>query len=105
LAHSKSALKRHRQSLKLAEKNQSRQTAAKSAVRKARELVATGKQDEAEAAVREAYSVLDRAAQKGVLHPNNASRRKARLARMLKAGAPEKKAAPARKTRARTSKS
>ena len=105
MAHSKSALKRHRQSLKLAERNKSRQTAAKSAVRKARELIADGKTEEAQAAVREASSVLDRAAQKGVLHRNNASRRKARLARMLNASAPEKKAAPARKTRARTPKS
>jgi small subunit ribosomal protein S20 len=105
LAHSKSALKRHRQSLKLHEANKSRQTAAKSAVRQARELLAEGKRDEAEAAVRHASSVLDRAAQKGVIHPNNASRRKARLARMLNTGVPEKTSAPARKTRARSAKS
>lgn len=105
MAHSKSALKRHRQSLKLREANKSRQTAAKSAVRQARELLAEGKRDEAEAAVRHASSVLDRAAQKGVIHGNNASRRKSRLARMLKQGVPEKKAAPARKPRARSTKS
>ena len=105
MAHTKSALKRHRQSLRLAEVNKSRQTAAKSAVRQARELLAEGKRDEAEAAVRHASSVLYRAAQKGVLHKNNASRRKARLARMLTTGVPEKKAAPARKTRARSTKS
>lgn len=105
MAHTKSALKRHRQSLKLREVNKSRQTAAKSAVRHARELLAEGKRDEAETAVRHASSVLDRAAQKGVIHRNNASRRKARLARMLNIGVPEKKAAPARKTRARSTKS
>lgn len=105
MGHTKSALKRHRQSLKLREVNKSRQTAAKSAVRNARELLAEGKRDEAEAAVRTASSILDRAAQKGVLHKNNASRRKGRLARMLNTGVPEKKAAPARKTRARSAKS
>ena len=105
MAHSKSALKRHRQSLKLRDVNKSRQTAARSAVRNARELLAEGKRDEAEAAVRQASSVLDRAAQKGVIHRNNASRRKARLARMLNQGMPEKKAAPVRKTRARSAKS
>lgn len=105
MAHSKSALKRLRQSVKLHEVNKARTTAAKTAVRKARDLFAEGKRDEAEAAVREAGSVLDRAAQKGVIHKNNASRRKARLAHMLSKGAPEKKATPARKSRARATKS
>ncbi len=96
MAHSLSAAKRHRQSLKLRDANKARQTAAKSAVRKVRELVTAGQRAEAEAALREAASVLDRAAQKGALHQNNASRRKARLARMMNIGVPEKQA-PARK--------
>lgn len=104
MAHSKSAIKRHRQSLRLREVNKARTTAAKTAVRKARDLLAEGKDEEAKAAVREAGAVLDRAAQKGVIHKNNAARRKSRLARMLKNGIPEKKA-PARKTRARAAKS
>jgi small subunit ribosomal protein S20 len=103
LAHSKSALKRHRQSLKLRERNKARTTAARTAVRNARELLAEGNREAAEAAVREAGAVLDRAAQKGVIHKNNAARRKSRLARMMSKGAPEK--APARKTRARSAKS
>jgi small subunit ribosomal protein S20 len=100
LAHSLSAAKRHRQSLKLHDANKARQTAARSAVRKVRELVAAGQRDEAQAAIREASSVLDRAAQKGALHKNNASRRKARLAHMINVGIPEKQA-PARKRAAR----
>lgn len=99
MAHSLSAAKRHRQSLKLHDANKARQTAAKSAVRKVRELVAAGQRDEALTAVREASSILDRAAQKGALHKNNASRRKARLARLINTGVPEK-VAPARKRRA-----
>lgn len=102
MAHTKSALKRLRQSRKLHEANKSRITAARSSVRRARELVVEGKQDEAEAAVREATSILDRAAQKGVIHQNNASRRKARLARMLKNGVPEK-ATPKRRRAAKSS--
>ena len=39
----------------------------------------------AEAAVREATAVLDKAAQKGALHKGNASRRKSRLMRHLSA--------------------
>jgi small subunit ribosomal protein S20 len=98
LAHAKSAIKRHRQSLKLREANKAKTTAAKSAVRRARELLTEGNRDEAEAAVRAAASILDGAAQKGVLHKNNAARRKARLARMLNKGVPEK-AAPAKRRR------
>ena len=108
MAHSLSAAKRHRQSLKRRDRNKANQTAAKSAVRKARELIAEGKADEAAEAVRQASSILDRTARKGSLHKNNASRRKARLARMLSGGASEK-AAPTRKraagNRARAKKS
>ena len=103
MAHSLSAKKRHRQSLRRRERNRGRVSAARSAVRKARELIATGAQDEAQAAVREAASILDRAARKGVLHGNNAARRKSRLMRQvnaLQAGGAERVVAPKRRTRA-----
>jgi ribosomal protein S20 len=51
----------------------------KTAVKKATAAIASGDPEAARAAVRHAMSVLDRAAQKGVLHPNNAARRKSRL--------------------------
>lgn len=95
LAHSPSAIKRHRQSLRRRERNRARRSAARTAVRRARELIAAGKRDEAEGAVREAVAILDRAAQKGVLHPNNASRRKSRLMRRF--GAPAEEEAPKRR--------
>lgn len=56
---------------------------AKTEVRKARALIAANDLDAAEQAVRDAYIALDKAAQKGVLHPNNASRRKSRIMRQL----------------------
>ena len=100
MAHAKSAIKRHRQSLRRRERNQGQRTAARSAVRKARELMAAGSRDEAVVAINEASSILDRAAQKGVLHSNNASRRKARLMRQLnKAQAPAAEEAPRRRLR------
>jgi small subunit ribosomal protein S20 len=100
LAHAKSAIKRHRQSLRRGERNQARRTAARSAVRKARELMAAGARDEAIVAINTAASVLDRAAQKGVLHPNNAARRKSRLMRQLHRGAaPAAAQAPRRRLR------
>ncbi|MEX1253913.1 MAG: 30S ribosomal protein S20 [Dehalococcoidia bacterium] len=83
MAHTLSALKRHRQSLRRGARNRARITAARTAVRQARESIAGGNREEAEAAINKAASVLDRAAQKGTLHPNNASRRKSRLMRML----------------------
>ena len=102
MAHAPSAIKRHRQSLRRRARNRSRQTEARSALRAAREALAGGKRDEAEAAVRRAGSVLDRTARRGVIHPNNASRSKSRLMRQLNAlgeGAPAKR----RATRSRSS--
>ena len=50
---------------------------------KARRLIPSGDVDAAERAVRDAVVALDKAAQKGVLHPNNASRRKSRIMKQL----------------------
>ena len=114
MTKSLSPVKRHRQSLQRQERNRARRSAARTAVRRARELTADGAQQEAESAVREATSILDRAASKGVLHPNNAARRKSRLMRQLGAklaGTAEGAAGPKRRTatttraRAATSKS
>jgi ribosomal protein S20 len=49
------------------------------AIKRATDTIAGGDIDAAREAVRAAISTLDRAAQKGVLHPNNAARRKSRL--------------------------
>jgi len=55
-------------------------------VAKAREAIADGSSiEETKAAVAEAISELDRAAQKGVIHKNNAARRKSRLMKRLAA--------------------
>ena len=83
VSHSKSAIKRHRQSLVRAERNQARRTAARTAVRTAREAIADGDKEAAVAAVQVAATVLDRTASKGVIHANNAARRKSRLAKQL----------------------
>lgn len=56
---------------------------AKTMVKRAEELVFSGRLNEAQGAVTTAISSLDRAAQKGVIHPNNAARRKARLMKKL----------------------
>ncbi len=100
MPHPPQAKKRHRQSLRHAERNSARRSAVRTAVRRARELIESGKKEEAAEAVREAGIVLDRAASKGVLHANNAARRKSRLVRHLNAGARTK--SPAKKTSSRS---
>ena len=47
------------------------------------ELTATGKKEEATATLRAVSAAFDKAAKTGVLHPNNASRKKSRLASRL----------------------
>jgi small subunit ribosomal protein S20 len=79
LVHSRSAEKRYRQSLGRQARNRSVRSAARTYVSKALGLIKAGALPEAEAAVREAASVLDQAQKKGVIHANNAARRKSRL--------------------------
>jgi small subunit ribosomal protein S20 len=75
------------------EQRRVRNRAVRSAVRTyishAREAVASGEGSEGEGPVPEvvkrAIQALDRAAKKGVLHPNNAARRKSRLMKRLNA--------------------
>ena len=52
---------------------------AKTYVRTANRILKSGASEEAESAVKQAVSALDRAARKGVIHRNNAARRKSRL--------------------------
>ena len=46
-------------------------------------MISAGRLEEAELLVLEAASALDKAAQKGVIHKNNAARRKSRLIKSL----------------------
>ena len=67
-----------------AERNKARRTLSRSKVSAARDSIANNPTDEvAGKTLIDAFSALDRAASKGVIHRNNASRRKSRLARNL----------------------
>jgi len=83
LANTKSAIKHLRSSERKRVRNRVYVTKARTAVKKARRLMDEGHVDEAREAVRVAISVLDKAAQKGIIHKNNAARRKARLVQRL----------------------
>ncbi len=74
-----SVLKRMRSSERKAAYRGVVRVSTRTYVKKARSLIAAGKFDQAAEAVREAESALDKAAEKGVIHKNNASRRKSRL--------------------------
>ena len=87
MANTRSALKRIRSSEKKRQRNRIFRSSARTYVKKARQLITEqGQTEESQAAVRQAISALDKAAQKGVIHKNNAARRKARLMKMLNQG-------------------
>ena len=75
----RSAAKAHRQSLKKRIRNRAVRSSTKTAIKRATETIAGGDPEAARAVVRDALSALDRAASKGIIHPNNAARRKSRL--------------------------
>jgi len=79
LTHSRSAEKRVRQAEERRLRNRSIRGATRTQIRKALPLIVASHLDEAEGAVRQAVSALDKAAEKGVIHPNNAARHKSRL--------------------------
>jgi len=70
-------------------RNKNLRSRVKTDITKAESLIAAGKVEEAQKAVILAVSQLDKAAVKGVLHTNNAARRKSRLvAKLNKAAKP-----------------
>ncbi len=85
MANTKSALKRIRSGAKKRERNRVFKTRARTYVKQTRKLVAEGRLEEARAAAQQAIRTLDKAASKGIIHSNNAARRKSRLMHMLAA--------------------
>ena len=85
MANIKSQIKRNRQNQKRRARNRVFRGSARTYVKKARLAIENGDVDAARAATIQAVSALDKAAEKGVLHKNNASRRKGRLMKQLAA--------------------
>jgi len=85
LANSLSAKKRVRRNLKRNIRNKSIRSQYKTYTIKALKELEGGDREAAEQAVQQAFSILDKTAQKGVLHRNNAARRKSQLAKRLNA--------------------
>ncbi len=85
MANLKSALKRIRQDRKRTLRNSAIRSRAKTYVKKVNRLLAAGRVEEAAMAARQAASALDSAVVKGVIHSNNAARRKSRLMKKVNA--------------------
>ena len=83
MANIKSAIKRNRQNEKRRIHNRVYRGRARTYVKKARLAIENGDLAEARTLTLEAVSALDKAAEKGILHKNNASRRKSRLMKKL----------------------
>ncbi len=85
MPNTSSAIKRMRQEERRRAHNRSVKSQVRTEVTKARVAITSSSIDAeaAEDAVRAAVSELDRAAKKGVIHKNNAARRKSRLMKQL----------------------
>jgi len=83
LPNTKSAIKRLRSSERRRLRNREYRGQARTAIKNARQLIEAGSVDEARAAVHKAVGALDKAAAKGIIHANNAARRKSRLLRQF----------------------
>ena len=81
----KSAKKRVLVNQKKNDQNKMIKTAVKTAIKKVDLLVKEGKVDEAKAFIPEAYAIIDSACSKGILHKNNASNKKAKIAKKVNA--------------------
>ena len=93
----KTAIKEIRVAERRKKRNKAVRTKAKSEITKAEKLIFSG-DEAAKQAVVEAISSLDKAAEKVMIHRNNAARRKSRLMKKLnKAQASAAKTEPAKK--------
>ena len=79
----KSAQKQLRVAERRRLRNRSIRSLVKTNITKAERLIFSGEIESARRAVVVAIGSLDKAAEKGVIHPNNAARRKSRLMRKL----------------------
>ena len=83
MANVKSAIKSIRQDTRKTARNRPVRSSLKTYVKSAVSSIALGDEETSQEAVRIATSKLDKAAEKGIIHKNQAARRKSRLAKKL----------------------
>ncbi|HEX8164821.1 MAG TPA: 30S ribosomal protein S20 [Beijerinckiaceae bacterium] len=84
MANTTSAKKMTRKIAKRTEINRSRRSRMRTFIRKVEEAIAAGDQATAQAALKAAQPEIMRAAQKGIVHKNTASRKVSRLASRIR---------------------
>lgn len=92
MPRSKSAEKAARSGERKRIRNRSIKSATKTHMSRAEKLIQSNDLEQAQAAVTRTISVLDKAAQKRVMHPNTVSRRKSRLMKKLNKAMPSQAA-------------
>ena len=85
MANIKSAIKRNRQNIKRRLRNRQYRGSARSYIKRARIAMEDGEKEMARTETLNAVRALDKAVSKGVIHKNNAARRKSRLMKSLTA--------------------
>ena len=85
MANTRSAIKRIQQNQKRRLRNRHFRGRARTTIKQARQAMSAEDLETARAKTLDAVRALDKAAEKGVLHKNNASRRKSRLMKQLAA--------------------
>ena len=83
MPQTKSAQKEMRAAKKRRLRNKTARSLGKTRITKAESLIFSGELEKGKEAVVAAISSLDKAAEKGIIHPNNAARRKSRLMKKL----------------------
>ena len=85
MANSPQAKKRARQAEKRRAHNGSQRSLVRTAIKRVNAAVAAGDAEAAQAAFAQAVPVIDRMADKGIIHKNKAARHKSRLNAQVKA--------------------
>ncbi|MHB1067698.1 MAG: 30S ribosomal protein S20 [Candidatus Nanopelagicales bacterium] len=85
MANIKSQIKRNRTNEKARQRNKAVKSSLKTATRRFREAAEAGDTTVAGERAREANKALDKAASKGVIHPNQAANRKSSIAKQAAA--------------------
>lgn len=84
MANIKSAIKRARQNVKLRKHNASARSMYRTYIKNVFKAVESGDKEAAQAAYTKAQPIIDKAADKGLMHKNKAARIKSRLVARLK---------------------
>jgi small subunit ribosomal protein S20 len=85
MANSAQARKRARQTIKQRAHNMAQRSEVRTAIKKVRKAIEEGNQEAAMKQMHESQSVIDRIADKKIMHKNTASRTKSRLVHAIKA--------------------